>query len=149
MTTRPGRCTLTPSRIQSSVSLRAKSDSPVSYGRSSTATALPTLEPEFIALVTTIVEDVKERWIEIRRRPDWTPVTIIELLSPTNKSGQGHTDYLYKRVSLIARSIHLLALDFLIGGRRLPMRRPLRGIYHALVCADRRPISDVFSWSVR
>ena len=57
-----------------------------------------------------------ESWIEIRRRPDWTPVTIIELLSPTNKSGQGHSDYLYKRVSLIARSIHLLELDFLIAG---------------------------------
>jgi Protein of unknown function (DUF4058) len=30
------------------------------------------------------------------------------------------------------------------------MGRPLRGIYHALVSrADRRPISDVFSWSIR
>jgi hypothetical protein len=100
--------------------------------------------------VTAIVEEVKERWIEIRRRPDWTQVTVIVLLSPTNKSGQGHTDYLYKRVTLIARAIHLLELDFLIAGRRLPMGRPLRGIYHALVSrADRRPISDVFSWSIR
>jgi Protein of unknown function (DUF4058) len=112
--------------------------------------AVATLEPEFIPLVTTIVEDVKERWIEIRRRPDWTPVTIIEVLSPTNKSGHGYTEYLYKRVSLIARAIHLLELDFLVAGRRPPMGRPLRGVYHALVSrADRRPISDVFTWSVR
>jgi hypothetical protein len=111
---------------------------------------VPTLEPELIPLVTTIVEEVKDRWIEIRRRPDWTPVTIIELRSPPNKSGQGHSDYLYKRVSLIARTIHLLELDLLIAGRRLPMGRPLRGIYHALVSrADRRPISEVFSWSIR
>jgi hypothetical protein len=96
------------------------------------------------------VEEVKERWIEIRRRPDWAPVTIIELLSPTNKSGQGHTDYLYKRVSLITRTIHLLELDLLIAGRRLPMGRPLRGIYHALVSrAEERPIAEVFSWSIR
>ena len=107
----------------------------------SAATTLPTLEPEFIPLVTTIVEEVKERWIEIRRRPDWTPVTIIELLSPTNKSGQGHSDYLYKRVSLIARSIHLIELDFLVAGRRPPMGRPLRGIYHALV--SRRSAPDL------
>jgi hypothetical protein len=112
--------------------------------------AVRTLEPELIPLVTTIVEELKERWIEIRRRPDWTPVTIIELLSPTNKSGQGHTDYLYKRVSLIARTIHLLELDLLIAGQRLPMGRPLRGTYHALVSrADQRPISEVFSWSIR
>jgi hypothetical protein len=114
------------------------------------ATAMATLEPEVIPLITTILEEVKERWIEIRRRPEWAPVTIIELLSPTNKQGHGHNDYLYKRVSLIARVVHLVELDFLVGGRRLPMGRPLRGTYHALVSrADRRPMSDVFSWSIR
>ena len=97
------------------------------------ATTIATLEPEVIPLVTTIIEEVKERWIEIRRRPDWTPVTIIELLSPTNKHGHGNQEYLYKRVSLIARTIHLVELDFLVGGSRLPMGRPLRGVYHALV----------------
>jgi hypothetical protein len=39
---------------------------------------IATLEPEVIPLITTIIEDVKERWIEIRRRPDWAPVTIVE-----------------------------------------------------------------------
>jgi Protein of unknown function (DUF4058) len=121
-----------------------------SRGVSQAVAAPPTLEPELIPLVTTIVEEVKDRWIEIRRRPDWTPVTMIELLSPTNKSGQGHSDYLYKRVTLITRTIRLLELDLLIAGRRLPMGRPLRGIYHALVSrADRRPISELFSWSIR
>ncbi len=90
--------------------------------RPSRSAAMPTipiatLEPEVIPLVTTIVEDVKERWIEIRRRPDWEAVTIIELLSPANKRGYGYDDYLYKRVSLIARTIHLVELDFLIGGQ--------------------------------
>ena len=50
------------------------------------------------------------------------------------------SDYLYKRVSLIARSIHLMELDFLVAGSRLPMGRSLRGIYHALVSgADTHP----------
>ena len=114
------------------------------------AAAIATLEPEVIPLVTTIVEEVKERWIEIRRRPDWTPVTIIELLSPTKKQGHGYDDYQYKRVSLIARPIHLVELDFLIEGHRPPMERPLRGDYHALVSrTERRPLADVYSWSVR
>jgi hypothetical protein len=111
---------------------------------------IATLEPEVIPLVTTIIEEVKERWIEIRRKPDWEPVTIIELLSPANKRGYGYDDYLYKRVSLIARTIHLVELDFLIGGHRLPMGRPLRGDYHALVSrTEQRPLSHVYSWSVR
>jgi len=114
------------------------------------ATAIATLEPEVIPLVTTIIEEVKERWIEIRRRPGWAPVTIIELLSPTNKHGHGYDEYLYKRVSLIARSIHLVELDLLIGGHRLPMGRPLRGDYHALVSrTEQRPMSNVYSWPIR
>jgi hypothetical protein len=112
--------------------------------------AIATLEPEAIRLITTIVEEVKERWIEIRRRPDWTPVTIIELLSPTNKQGHGYDDYQYKRVSLIARPIHLVELDFLIGGHNPPMERPLRGDYHALISRmEKRPVADVYSWSIR
>jgi Protein of unknown function (DUF4058) len=111
---------------------------------------IATLEPEVIPLVTTIVEDAKERWIEIRRKPDWEAVTIIELLSPANKRGYGYEDYLYKRVSLIARTIHLVELDFLIGGQSLPMGRPLRGDYHVLVSrAEQRPLSNVYSWSIR
>lgn len=112
--------------------------------------AIATLEPEVIPLVTTIVEEVKERWIEVRRRPDWTPITIIELLSPTNKQGHGYDDYQYKRISLIDRPIHLVELDFLIGGHHPPMERPLRGDYHALISRrERRPLSDVYSWSIR
>jgi hypothetical protein len=112
--------------------------------------AIATLEPELIPLVTTIVEEVKERWVEIRRSPDWIPVTIIELLSPSNKQGHGYDDYLHKRVSLIARTIHLVELDLLIAGHRLPMGRPLRGNYHALVSrTEQRPLSNVYTWSIR
>ncbi len=112
--------------------------------------ARATLQPEIIPLVTTIIEEVKERWIEIRRKPDWTPVTVIELLSPTNKHGQGYNDYFYKRVSLIERSIHLVELDFLIEGRGPAMERSPRGHYHAFVSrAERRPLSEVYSWSIR
>ena len=120
-----------------------------SVGGLSSGTA--TLEPESIELVTTIVEEVRERWIEIRRRPDWVPVAILEILSPSNKVGHGHDEYLYKRVSMIARSIHLVEVDLLLGGRRLPMARPLpAGDYYAFVSrTERRPLADVYSWSIR
>jgi hypothetical protein len=110
-----------------------------------------TLEPQSIDLITTMVEEVKDRWIEIRRKPDWVPVAILELLSPTNKSGHGYEEYLQKRVSLIARSIHLIEVDLLLGGRRLPMARPLPpGDYFAFVSrAEQRPRADVYSWTIR
>ncbi len=98
-----------------------------------------------------MVEEVKNRWIEIRRKPDWVPVAILEVLSPTNKSGHGYEEYLHKRVSMIARSIHLVEVDLLLGGRRLPMARPLPpGDYYAFVSrTERRPVADVYSWSIR
>jgi hypothetical protein len=109
-----------------------------------------TLEPEMIPLVTTVTEESKERWIEIRRAPDWKPVTILELLSPTNKHGHGYEDYLRKRVALIACPIHLVELDLLIGGHRMPMGKPLKRHYHAMVSrTEERPLSNVYSWSVR
>lgn len=101
--------------------------------------------------MTTIVEEVKQRWIEIRRKPDWVPVAILELLSPTNKLGHGYEEYLYKRVSMIARSVHLIEVDLLLGGRRLPMARPLpAGDYYVFVSrTEQRPRADVYSWSIR
>jgi hypothetical protein len=120
----------------------------------STAGALAgtaTLLPTSIELVTTIVEEVKQRWIEIRRKPDWVPITILEVLSPTNKYGHGYEEYVYKRVSMIARSVHVVEVDLLLGGRRLPMARPLpAGDYYVFVSrTERRPRSDVYSWSMR
>ena len=101
--------------------------------------------------MTTIVEEVKQRWIEIRRKPDWVPVAVLELLSPSNKLGHGYEEYLYKRVSMISRSIHLVEVDLLLGGRRLPMARPLpTGDFYVFVSrTERRPVADVYSWSIR
>jgi hypothetical protein len=115
------------------------------------AIATATLEPESIELLTTIVEDVKQRWIEIRRKPDWVPVATLEILSPSNKFGHGYEEYVYKRVSMIARPIHLVEVDLLSGGRRLPMAKPLpRGDYYVFVSrTERRPLSDVYTWSIR
>lgn len=110
-----------------------------------------TLEPVTVPLMTVVEEEIREVWIEIRRRPDWTLVTVIELLSPSNKSEPGRSDSLAKRVALIGQPVHLVELDLLVGGRRLPMRRPLpRGDYYALVArADRRPNCDVYAWTIR
>ena len=113
--------------------------------------AVATLEPVTVALETSDLEEVIDRWIEIRKAPDLSLVTVIELLSPTNKAGDGRQEYLERRRKLIERPVHLVELDFLLGGRRLPMRRPLPpGDAHAIVSrAERRPDADVYSWTLR
>ncbi|MDB5296676.1 MAG: hypothetical protein JWO31_2659 [Phycisphaerales bacterium] len=91
--------------------------------------------------------EVKERWVEIRSSPGRELVAVIELLSPTNK-GDGRTDSLQKRVALMRQQVHLVEVDLLLGGKRLPMVQPLpAGDYFAVVSrADRRPTGDVDGW---
>jgi hypothetical protein len=108
-------------------------------------------EPVTIPLPKIVTEQVTERWIEIQRGEDRSVVAVIELLSPTNKSGSGLNDYLARRRRLIGEPVHLIELDFLIGGRRLPMSRRLpEGHFYALVSrASRRPYSEVYAWTIR
>lgn len=110
-----------------------------------------TAAPVAVELATEMMEDERARWLEIRRIPDMRLVTVIELLSPSNKIGIGRERYLEKRLSLIAQPVHLVELDLLSGGERLPMRKPMpKGDYYALVSrAERRPMADVYAWTVR
>ncbi|MFI5454677.1 MAG: DUF4058 family protein [Isosphaerales bacterium] len=116
----------------------------------SAANAL-TLMPVSLSLPMYQLEEVIEHRIEIRRRPDRFPVAVIELLSPSNKEPPGDRLYSRKRLELIHQAVHLVELDFLIGGKRLAMEDELpAGDYYALVSrAEQRPRSDVYAWSIR
>lgn len=75
--------------------------------------------PVEVVLPVEPVED-KHRWVEIRDVAGNRVVTVIELLSPSNKQGDGRSQYLAKRQSLL-RVANLVEIDLLRGGRRLPM----------------------------
>jgi hypothetical protein len=96
-------------------------------------------------------EETHERHIEILHRPERALVAVLELLSPANKEEPGRSDYLAKRNALLRHSIHLVEVDLLIGGRRLPPEDALPpGDYYALVSrGDRRPDCDVYAWPLR
>ena len=86
--------------------------------------------PEPIGQVTATAPCVMERqaphtWIEIRDVAGRTLVTAIEILSPWNKRGRGREEYLGKRCELLRSSAHLIEIDLLRRGRRLPMKEPL------------------------
>jgi hypothetical protein len=115
---------------------------------SSPASAIVTLEPVSIPLV--IEEETRETYIEILQRPDRTLVAVLELLSPPNKEEPGRSDYLARRNAILNHAVHLVELDFLMGGRRLPLAQDYPpGDYFALVArSHRRPNCDVYSWSL-
>jgi hypothetical protein len=109
------------------------------------------LEVEPTTLTVTLLDDVREGYLKILHRPDQTLVTVVELLSPDNKTGPGSVQYLSKRNALLYQPVHLVELDFLVGGHRLPTVQTLpRGDAYAFVArGDRRPDCDVYAWSIR
>ena len=110
---------------------------------------IATLEP--VTLSLPIEEETHERHIEILHRPDRTLVALLELLSPANKEEPGRTLYLAKRNALAYHPVHLIELDLLVRGRRLPLEEELPASdYYAMVSrGDRRPNCDVYAWTVR
>jgi hypothetical protein len=94
--------------------------------------------------------EVQESYIEIRKHPERTLVAVLELLSPTNK-GSERAAYLKKRDEILASTVHLVEVDLLVRGKRLPMSRRRRPAhYYALTGrGDERPRCRLHSWSVR
>lgn len=90
-------------------------------------------------------------YIELVRLPDHEPVTVIEVLSPKNKRGGGRGVYVDKRNATLWTPVNLVEIDLLRGGRRVGFEQPLpAGDYFAMVSyGTRRPMCDVYAWTVR
>jgi hypothetical protein len=104
--------------------------------------------PAQVELPSVDVERIS--FLEIRDRRDRRLVTVIELLSPTNKySGPDREQYLGKRGRVLASSTHLVEIDLLRGGPRLPFAAPPPACdYYVLVSRmEKRPQADF--WPIR
>jgi Protein of unknown function (DUF4058) len=109
-----------------------------------------TIEPITIPFALSEVE-LRDRWIEILSLPEMEVVTVIEILSPSNKAGSGRVEYLSKRAALVNRPVNFVEIDLLLGGRRMPMAGPLPpGDYYAIVGrSSGTPNAQVFAWTIR
>ncbi|MFO0888106.1 MAG: DUF4058 family protein [Isosphaeraceae bacterium] len=115
-------------------------------------TGVATVEPVALPLVWESFDEITERWIVIKRLPEKKLVTVIEVLSPTNKLPRGFEEYLSKRWEVLDQPVHLVEIDLLLQGRRIPFGRPLpAGDYYAYVTRTAQPrvTSDVYAWPLR
>ena len=88
-----------------------------------TAVATATL-PAPARIVLPTVDFEKQTFLEIRDRRQRELVTVIELLSPTNKKpGPDREQYLAKRASLLRSPAHFVEIDLLRGWPRMPMEQ--------------------------
>jgi hypothetical protein len=94
----------------------------------------------------------RQAYLVIRTRRNQTVVTVIELLSPWNKTPEaGVAEYLSKRANVLQSTANLVEIDLLRGGERLPTVDSLQaGDFYAFVSRPRlRPELDVYAWSLR
>jgi hypothetical protein len=95
------------------------------------------------------VDVERHSFVEIRDRCSRQLITVIGLLSPANKKpGPDRGQYLSKRWQVLSSSTHLVEIDLLRGGPRLPIEGLRECDYYALVSrAEERP--DVGLWPTR
>jgi hypothetical protein len=73
-------------------------------------------------------------FVEIRDRRNRELVTVVELLSPSNKRpGADREQYLAKREQVLGSSAHLVEIDLLRGGKPLPLANRPDCAYSVLV----------------
>ena len=85
------------------------------------ATSALLTPPAIVELLTT-VDIERNTFIEILDRESRNVVTVIELLSPTNKaSGPNRQQYLTKRGQILTSQTHFVEIDLLRGGQPMPV----------------------------
>jgi hypothetical protein len=98
--------------------------------------------------IPTAVDVERHSFLEIRDRRNRELVTVLELLSPSNKRGEDRGQYLAKRHSLLRSPVHLVEIDLLRGGPRLPFDDLPECEYCVLVSrAEKRPEGE--AWPIR
>jgi hypothetical protein len=93
------------------------------------------------------------KYVKIVAPDHATVVTVIEVLSPASKaSAEDRAKYLAKRAEYFASNTHLVELDLLRGGPRMPLGEPSPpdDDYYVFVCrGGRYPNAEVYPFGVR
>jgi hypothetical protein len=114
-------------------------------------TSAAVAEAPRLRMATTMPETLRLLSIEIRDVEQRRLVTAIEVLSPVNKTGEGRTEYLAKRRRLLLSPSHLMEIDLLRRGERVPMRQQLPDYpyFVFLSRAESRPVTDIWPVGLR
>jgi hypothetical protein len=78
-----------------------------------------------LELQTVMPRLVPQHTLEIRHVTERRLVTAIEMLSPSNKRGEGYEQYRERRLRFLCSSAHLVEIDLVRRGTRAPMRQTL------------------------
>jgi hypothetical protein len=123
---------------------------PSSPQSATTATATHMAAPAY-GLIPPAVEIERQAYVEIEDRERDTVVTAIEILSPANKyAGPDRDQYLAKRKTVLHSLVHLVEIDLLRGGPRMPVEELPDCDYCAIVSRSyERPKAGIWPWRLQ
>ncbi len=114
---------------------------------SSASTAVLTAPTQAVPILS---ESWSEGFIEIRDRNRRSLITVIELLSPANKTGDDRSGNLAKRVQIMRSPAHFVEIDLLRGGARMPFEKLPPCDYYVMVSrAEERPFAGLWPLQLR
>jgi hypothetical protein len=104
-----------------------------------------------VAVELPFEDEERVRYLEIRDRRGRELVTVIELLSPSNKrSGDDPEQYLSKRREVLRSAAHFVEIDLLRGWEPMPLRNRPDCDYSVVVSrAERRPVAGFWAIGLR
>ncbi len=105
----------------------------IKRGGPAVATATPAEEAPFLTVELPLKEAVEEGYLEVRLVPTGEVVTVIELLSHTNKQpGRDRETYLQKREAFLDSDVHFVEIDLLRAGPPMPYTERAMGSHYRL-----------------
>jgi len=110
-------------------------------GISAPTVSLSSPMDEEVPVLSLAIQDVAERRL----------VTIVEFLSPVNKRGEGAREYIERRNDLMRMNTHLLEIDFVRRGGRIPLEGnvPQAPYYVYLSRFTERPTTHLWAVQLR
>jgi hypothetical protein len=102
-----------------------------------------------VKVAVPMLEEVREAYLEIKEAATQIVVTAIEILSPTNKRGEGRQKYEHKRQQILNSQTHLVEIDLLREAEPLPIASSTISNYRILVSrSSDRPIADLYPFNL-
>jgi hypothetical protein len=112
------------------------------------AVKAPSVRP--IKVGVPLREEVRQSYIEVKDAATKEVVTVIELLSPANKVGEGRQKYLGKRQQILESVTHLVEIDLLRRGASMPVYNNSKSSHYRILISrgDTRPTADLYAFNV-
>jgi Protein of unknown function (DUF4058) len=97
-----------------------------------------------------IIHTIKERYLEVREVATKELITVIEVLSPTNKRSEGRSLYETKRIKILTSMTNLVEIDLLRSGKPMMVQGASPSQYRILVSRSiDRPNADLFAFDLQ